>query len=191
MTSLPSVSLESNCAWVARCGSPTSIIRAAEMSFSFTLFLYLLYVCHGCTEVMLSVAGSSAIDTPGCTNTTGSYRCQDLQTALQFIVNTTDTECHVFYVQLEAGVHVIKEPISTPSSVHITSSNKTEEQPIITCASEVRLDGQLHSNHSIYFNQSNSVTISDVTMEWCPLPLRLFEVHDVRLRNATFRFVHT
>ena len=159
---------------------PTNTINATEMSFSscsFTLFLYLLYVCYGCTKVTLSVVGSPA--TLGCANTTttGLYQCSDLQTALQFIVDTTDTECRVFYVQLEAGVHVIREPISTPSSVHITSSSKAEEQTIITCeynASEV--DGL----HSIYFNQSNSVTISDVTMDGCPLPLRLFEVHDVR-----------
>ena len=156
-------------------------------SCSFTLFLYLLCVCYGCTEVTLSVAASPA--TLGCANTTttGLYQCSDLQTALQFIVDsTTDTECHVFYVQLEAGVHVIKEPISTPSSVHITSSSKAEKQTIITCeynASEV--DGL----HSIYFNQSNSVTISDVTMDGCPLPLRLLEVHDVRFKNAIFRFV--
>ena len=147
------------------------------------------YHCTDTNEVTLSVVGSSA--TSGCTNTTttGLYQCSDLQSALQFIVDTTtDTECHVFYVQLEAGVHVIREPISTPSSVHITSSSKTEEQTIITCeynASEV--DGL----HSIYFNQSNSVTISNVTMEGCSLPLRLFEVYDVRLKNSSFRFVGT
>ena len=158
------------------------------MSLAFIVFLSQFYVsclCYGCTEVTLSVAGSPA--TLGCANTTstGLYQCSDLQTALQFIVDsTTDTECRVFYVQLEAGVHVIKEPISTPSSVHITSSSKVEEQTIITCeynASEV--DGL----HSIYFNHSNSVTISDVTMEGCPLPLRLFEVQNVSIENCVLR----
>ena len=158
-------------------------------SCSFTLFLYLLYVCYGCTEVTLSVVGSPATLGYANTTTTGLYQCSDLQTALQFIVDsTTDTECHVFYVQLEAGVHVIREPISTSSSVHIniTSSNKAEEQTIITCEYNAsKVDGL----YSIYFNQSNSVTISDVTMEGCPLPLRLFEVHDVRFKNTIFRFV--
>ena len=141
------------------------------------------HYCADINEVTLQVSASNCTHT----TTTGSYQCQDLQTALQFIVNN-DTECHVFYVQLEAGVHVIREPISTPSSVHINSSSVTEEQTIITCgynASRVRLDGQLHS---IYFIQSNSVTISDVTMEGCPLPLRLFEVRNVKFQNSSFRY---
>ena len=152
----------------------------------FALFSSLLCLCCGCTEVVLVVKLSNT--TSGCTNTTttGFYRCSDFQSALQFIVDsTTDIECRVFYVQLEAGVHVIREPISTPSSVHITSSSKAEEQTIITCgynASEV--DGL----HSIYFNQSNSVTITNLTIEGCPLPLRLCQVHAVKIDNSTFRY---
>ena len=155
------------------------------MSLAFIVFLSQFYVsclCYGCTEVTLSVAGSPA--TLGCANTTstGLYQCSDLQTALQFIVDST--ECRVFYVQLEAGVHVIREPISTPSSVHITSSSKAEEQTIITCGYNAsKVDGL----HSIYFNQSNSVTISDVTMEGCPLPLRLFEVQNISIENCVLR----
>ena len=147
---------------------------------------------HKCTstyEVVLSVIGSSGIS--GCANTTtiGLYQCNHLQSALQYVVDSpTDAECYIFHIQLEAGVHVIMKPISTSSSVHITSSSSmTEEQTIITCnfnASEA--DGL----HSIYFNQSNSVTISNVIMEGCPLPLRLFQVQEVILQNASFRFVY-
>ena len=162
------------------------------MTLSYTIvFLLCLtdvrgYRCTDTAEVTLSVAESPAAS--GCTNsTTGSYLCSDFQSALLFIVdNTTDAECRIFCVHLEPGVHVIRKPILISSSVLITSSNKTEEQTIITCkfnASEV--DG----NHSIYFNQSNSVTISNVTVEGCPLPLRLFEVQNVILRNAILRFV--
>ena len=133
----------------------------------------------------LSVVGSS--DASGCTNATGLYECSNLQRALQHIVDSaTGAECYVFHIQLEPGVqHVITEPISTRSSVHITSSSNTEEQTTtITCDYDA---SEVDSLHSIYFNQSNSVTISNITMEGCPLPLRLFEVQEVKLENATFR----
>ena len=159
----------------------SSLLRIATVVYG--------YQCTETNEVTLSVIGSSATSvSSGCysANNTKLYECYHLQSALQYIVDSaTDVECHIFYIQLAIRLqHVISEPISTRSSVYITSSSKTEEQAIIRC--EYNASG-VDGLHSIYFNQSNSVTISNVTMERCPLPLRLFQVQEVKIESAIFR----
>ena len=121
-----------------------------------------------------------------CINST-SINCtfNSLQNGLNFAASLSGP-CNVVNVQLAPGEHIISHPVLLWSSVSINSLSHNIYDTTIKCVFQ---QSQVPDSiqHSLYFNQSTSVEIADISVESCALPFRVDSVMKVRIENVVFR----
>lgn len=141
------------------------------------------------TDITITVSSSnSSQGTAGCKNSsTADYQCQSLQDALEMLPVVSKEDCMMFNIILDSGIHYITQPVSTNASVYITSMN-ISQRALITCDyDDAIFRRETGGLHTIYFNQSLSVTFSEVNFRSCPLPIRIYQATNVTVERSSFR----
>ena len=108
--------------------------------------------------------------------------CPDIQSALE------KSECFgsncSLIIYIPPGEHIISYPVSIDSSIKIIGHNKNETS--IRCGF-TRSDLPNDTLHTIYFNKSSNVNLTNFSGIGCPLPFRLDTVLNVHVDSISIR----
>ena len=108
--------------------------------------------------------------------------CPNIQSALE------KSECFgsncSLIIYIPPGEHIITYPVSIDSSIKIIGQNKNETS--IRCGF-IRSDLPNDTLHTIYFNKSSYVNLTNFSGIDCPLPFRLDTVLNVHVDSISVR----
>ena len=135
---------------------------------------------------------------PGLDSTAVVVRADGEQSTLQDALSSLQapSSANCTRIQLGTGIHHLTQAIHTQQNVvierHPDSYNDT--QPVVRCTDEVgRADGVEYSKDellaTVSFKNGLYVEISDIAIEYCPLPLQFMNVSHLRIVKSSFRYV--
>ena len=122
----------------------------------------------------------------------GEYLCSSLQGALDHLVqdrsNTQQQYCTQYNIKLSSSsqAHLVTSPIVTTASVHVSSNNNTIPA-LVQCDYNDLHNSSMAGMHTFYFDHSDSVMISNIFMENCPLPIRIDRANEVVITHSRFK----
>ncbi len=142
------------------------------------------------------------IDTGSCqetsrTNESTKWSCLNFQTALE-LVKQFSWSNRTVSVLIPAGEHVLESPVYVGSTsvelVGVQSSAASLPLTNIQCTYHIEVDqnqlfnlSYVYTDYSLYFNNSKSVSISNIAMRGCQFPIRLDTIGTVEITNSSFQ----
>ncbi len=125
------------------------------------------------------------------------WTCCNLQTALE-LVKQNYWSNRTVSVLIPAGEHVLESPVHVGSTsvelVGVQSSAASLPLTNIQCTYHIEVDqnqlfnlSYVYTDYSLYFNNSKSVSISNIAMRGCQFPIRLDTIGTVEITNSSFQ----